>query len=294
MATGLAILQRVRISITSTLKTWAIVFIRPGEEAFTVEKNSSYATLPTALTWIILASVLATLLGSLRAKLVGMWLVPAPDLHPFSSASSVYIFLTDIYLWRLDAHFRIMHLFGKAWLLSDTLFDLAATSLGPLLSFLNRPEWHWLMRVLMTLYGPVFFFIGVCINHVFAYLLGGRGRLGRYAFLTAAFGAPIAIMRSLHGFLPLIGASLAAALPTASWTDVQHFYYGLKPITHEFIVAILALYGLALTCLAARVEYGLTSVRAIACVLPSSLVSLILRRGVVYAIFGLFFSPSMR
>lgn len=294
MATGLTILHRMRISVISTLKTWANVLTRPGEEAFTAEKCSSSATLFTALTWIILASVLATLLGSLRAKLEGMWLVPAPVLPSFSSASSVYRFFSDIYMWRLEAHFRIMHLFGNVWLYSDSLYDLAATFFGPLFSFLNRPEWHWLMRVLMTLNGPVFFFIGVCINHVFANLLGGRGRLGRFAYLTAAFGAPIVIMKYILAFLPLIGASLAAVLPTASWTDVQHFYYLLKPITLEFIAAILALYGVALTCYAARVEYGLTNVRATACVLPSSLFSLVLRKGVVYAILGLYYSASMR
>ena len=83
MATGLAILHKMRISITAMLQTWVNVLTKPGEKVFAAERSKSSATLSTALAWIFLASVMAALLGLLWTKLEAMWVMPSVELDWF-------------------------------------------------------------------------------------------------------------------------------------------------------------------------------------------------------------------
>ena len=96
---------------------------------------------------------------------------------------------------------------------------------------------------------PLFFIIAVGIYHIIAKLLGGNGQLGRYAYLYATFSAPLIIVSSILGFIPVLGGCLAA---------------------------LLAIYRLVLTYHATKIEYGLTEGRAIMVVLAPILAGLVL------------------
>jgi hypothetical protein len=91
--------------------------------------------------------------------------------------------------------------------------------------------------VLWTLGG---FLIGVGILYLIARVLGGTGAYGRYAYLIASFGAPLSIVSSIIGFVPVVGGCI-----------------GL----------LFSIYGMVLTYFATKVEHGLTQGKAIATVL---------------------------
>ena len=56
------------MDFSSIFQTWLNVLTKPGEEVFAAEREKDSATLKTALVWIILASVIAALLATLRAR----------------------------------------------------------------------------------------------------------------------------------------------------------------------------------------------------------------------------------
>ncbi|GIV75992.1 MAG: hypothetical protein KatS3mg050_0386 [Litorilinea sp.] len=96
---------------------------------------------------------------------------------------------------------------------------------------------------------PIFFLIGVGILHLVASLLGGQGDFGRYAYLNATFQAPITIASAILGFVPFLGGCLSF---------------------------LLAIYGIVLAYFATKVNYGLTSGKALVVVLvPVILVFLV-------------------
>ena len=57
------------MDISSIFQTWVNVLTKPGEEVFAAERENASATLKTALVWMILASVIAALLGTLQAQI---------------------------------------------------------------------------------------------------------------------------------------------------------------------------------------------------------------------------------
>ena len=56
------------MDFSSIFQTWVNVLTKPGEEVFAAEREKDSATLKTALVWMILASVIAALLGTLQAR----------------------------------------------------------------------------------------------------------------------------------------------------------------------------------------------------------------------------------
>ena len=86
---------------------------------------------------------------------------------------------------------------------------------------------------------PLFFLIGVGIYHLIAKLLGGQGEFGRYAYLNAAYAAPLGIV-----------ASLLSLVPFASCLTI-----------------FISIYQIVLAYFATKVEHRLTSGRALLTVL---------------------------
>ena len=161
------------MDLNSIFQTWLNVLTKPGEEVFTAEREKSSATLKTALLWMILASVISALLGTLQAQI-------------FSSP--------------LGGVGQIMEMLPTE--LQGELGPITETD-TPGGSFLNLS---------IIIFGPITFLIGVGIYHVVASVLGGRGQFGRYAYLYATFGAPIIIVGSILGFLPAVGGCLGGIL----------------------------------------------------------------------------------
>ena len=161
------------MDFNSIFQTWLNVLTKPGEEVFTAEREKASATLKTALVWMILASVISALLGTLQAQIFS---------SPLGGISQV--------MEMLPAELQ-----GEIGPISET-----DTPGG---SFLNLS---------IIIFGPITFLIGVGIYHVVASVLGGRGQFGRYAYLYATFGAPIIIVGSILGFLPAVGGCLAGIL----------------------------------------------------------------------------------
>ena len=150
------------MDISSIFQTWLNVLTKPGEEVFAAEREKDSATLKTALVWMILASVIAALLGTLQAQIFS---------SPFGGISQV--------MEMLPAELQ-----GEYAPITET------DSSGG--SFFN---------LLLIIFGPITFLIGVGIYHIVASVLGGRGQFGRYAYLYATFGAPIIIVGSHTRFL---------------------------------------------------------------------------------------------
>ena len=209
------------MDISSIFQTWVNVLTKPGEEVFAAERENASATLKTALVWMILASVIAALLGTLQAQI-------------FSSP--------------LGGVGQIMEML-PAELQGEYAPITESDSSGG--SFFN---------LLLIIFGPITFLIGVGIYHIVASVLGGRGQFGRYAYLYATFGAPIVIVGSILGFLPAVGGCLGG---------------------------ILGIYQVVLNYFALKVEYELSQGRAIVVVVAPLLVGLALAACLAIALVGM-------
>ena len=299
MATGLAILHKMRIIITAMLQTWVNVLTKPGEKVFAAERSKSSATLSTALAWIFLASVMAALLGLLWTKLEAMWVMPSVELDWFYAD----VFEDDVFRLtsmigearaqfvntRLMAVREVTGWFSYLWLHSGSFDDFIGRQVWLLTRFLMAESMlEWSLRTSRILLSPLFFLVSVGIYHFIATLLGGQGQVGRYAYLVATFGAPITILKSLLGFIPLVGASAAAFLPGASVLVVTIWYHAFELFVAVGIPVILSVYWLALTYVATKVEHGLTGGRVIVSVAASSLLVFVIRNSIQYAFWGLF------
>ena len=298
MATGLAVLHKIRISITAMLQTWVNVLTRPGEKVFAAERSKSSATLSTALAWIFLASVIAALLGLLWTKLEAVWVMPSGELDwSYADVFEDDVFRLTSMIGEARAQFvntrfmvarEVTGWFSYLWLHSGSLDDFVGRQVWLLTRFLTAESmWEWSLHMSRILLSPLFFLVSVGIYHHVATLLGGQGQVGRYAYLVATFGAPITILESLLGFLPLVGASAAAFLPGASVLVVTIWYNAFKLFVAVGIPVILSLYWLALTYVATRVEHGLTGGRVIVSVAASSLLVFVIRNSIKYAFWGL-------
>lgn len=97
---------------------------------------------------------------------------------------------------------------------------------------------------------PVFFLIGTFITHLLATALGGRGDYGKFAYLTATFQSPIVAANAAIAIVPVLGGC---------------------------VVFLVSIYSYVLAYYAVRVNYDLTSGRAIAVVLiPFALLVLLM------------------
>jgi hypothetical protein len=131
-----------------------------------------------------------------------------------------------------------------------------AAQMGPMLSMAAGGGGFW--AIIMV---PVFFLIGTFITHLVAKVLGGQGEYSRYAYLNASFQAPITMISSIVALIPFLGGCVGS---------------------------LLGIYGLVLTYFAVKVNYSLSSGKAIAVVLiPIILVFILL------ICFGAFFASML-
>lgn len=193
------------MDIQSIFQTWVHVLTRPGEASFEAEREKSSATLTTALVWVIIANVIAALLGWARAQ----------------------IFPSEV----VDTTETFLEQFGSD-LPAEVPPELLAMGDDVLASLSGASG---LANLGIIVLAPIAFLIGIGVYHLIASILGGRGQFGRYAYLSATFSAPIAIVGAIVGFVPVLGGCVGG---------------------------LLAVYGLALAYLATKVEYGLSAGRA--------------------------------
>lgn len=109
---------------------------------------------------------------------------------------------------------------------------------------------------------PLFFLVGVGIYYLLARLLGGAGDFGRYAYLNAAFAAPLGILNTLLSLVPFVGC----------------------------ISPFITIYSLVLVYFATKVEHQMSSGRAIMVVLFPLLAVLALMACLVLGLIGMFMS----
>jgi hypothetical protein len=212
------------VDIQRISQTWVNALTKPGESFFAAEREKPSASLSTALIWIIAASVIGGLLSVLRSSI-------------FPSTAGGFDQVVDLLPAEVQGDLGAVVETGAT---GGTAFDFASIILGPL-----------------------FFIIGVGIYHVIATVLGGNGQFGRYAYLYATFSAPLIIVTSVLGFIPVLGGCLSA---------------------------LLAIYRLVLAYHATKVEYGLSEGRAVIVVLAPVLAGLILGACVVIFALGTIFS----
>ncbi len=205
----------------SMFQTWMKVLTSPGADVFLAEREKPAATLTTGLVWIILAALVTALLGLLQTQL---------------NASSLDGLAEMVGLMPPE-----LRGYMEMILNNDSLISNASLS-----------------SIIIT---PLFFIIGVGILHLVASVLGGRGQFGRYAYLNATYAAPLAMISSLLGFVPVVGGCLGG---------------------------ILTIYGWVLTYFATKVEYGLSDGRAIVVVLAPILVGFVLVLCVAVLVIALF------
>lgn len=184
------------------IQTWIRVLSGPNEEAFEREQESPNATLTTALIWTVIAAVVVALFGFMQSLIF---------------ASSAQGMLGMIEQMDLPPESRVM---------IDQMMDAGL--------FAGASGASAFAGILVT---PIAFLIGVGIIHLIANLLGGRGDYGRFAYLSAAIQAPVSIVSSLLGFIPVVGGCVAL---------------------------LISIYSLVLEYFAIKVSYKLTSGRAIA------------------------------
>ena len=210
----------------SMFQTWVNVLTKPGEAVFEAERQKASATLTTALVWIVLATLVTELFGLLQTQL-------------FSSS-----------LDGMESMFELMPAEFRAQM--EMLIDTGA--FAGIMRAMNLGS---------IIIEPIFFIIGIGILHLVASVLGGQGQFGRYAYFNATFSAPLSIIGSLLGFVPVLGACVGFILP---------------------------IYGWVLTYFATKAEYGLSDGRAIVVVLVPLIVVFVLIACVMVAVFSMFFS----
>lgn len=214
-------------------QTWIRVLSRPGQEVFVAEKESASAKLSTALVWMILASIVSALLGLVQTQLAVAGMDSSLD-------TMIEQFRGEL---PPDAPPELLSAFEA--ILGNMAALIGSFSLSTIIV------------------GPIAFLFVVGIFHLTASLLRGQGQYGRFAYLVAAFWAPITIASSLIGILPFVGGC---------------------------IVPILIIYAYVLAFFAAKVEYGLSDGRAITVALAPILLGLLLVACFLVAIIGVAFS----
>lgn len=106
---------------------------------------------------------------------------------------------------------------------------------------------------------PLMFLIGVGVYFLLAKMLGGNGDFGRYAYLNAAFSAPLGILITLLSLVPFAGC----------------------------ISPLISIYSLVLVYFATKAEHQMSSGRAIWVVLIPVLVVLLIFGCFLFSIIGL-------
>ena len=199
-------------------QTWVRVLTNPNEATFAAERQKPTATLTTGLIWMLIAGVVAGVLGFLQSVIMAgavqgaiPQILEQVDLPP-------------------EAKAQLLPLLN-----SGMLGGLGASSLGSIISV------------------PLGFLIGVGILWLVAKLLGGVGDYGRYAYLNATYMAPLTILSSILGLIPFAGGCIAffvyiyQLVLTYYATKVEHQLSSGRAIIVVLIPVIVAI--LLLSCI---------------------------------------------
>jgi hypothetical protein len=196
-------------------QTWINVITKPSEATFDEERHQPEATLTTALIWMAVAGVIAAIFGAIGAGIQGMMggmagLAPLLDAMPPDMAREL-------------APFMVQQAGGTF------------ASVG--------------IAFCVGLFGvPLGFLIGSGIWFVLAKLFGGTGEFEEQSYLLATFSAPLTIVSSVLGVIPLAGPCLS-------------FFLGI--------------YQQVLTYFAMKVSHNMTSGRALGVVLTPVIILLL-------------------
>ncbi len=279
----------------NTLRTWRNVLTKPSERTFDAERNKPSATLLTAMTWIVLVSAASLLLNNLETAMVDGWVIP-PEIRAEYTQSEfterVSRSLFRIRVSRLNWAIDIAEFYGRLWASSDILYNSVVAVFGPLSYFvlsLSEERGKLVYEVLDRLISLV----NVFVYHVIAVALGGRGKLGRYAFLLAAIGAPIVLLNALLDFVPLVSGMAVAALPGTSDAAARHWATTLQLPFDPLVTCTLFVYGLILVYLATKTEHGLPGWKTIVAVAISWLLTTVVNHAFPYGPWSMIIAAGM-
>jgi hypothetical protein len=205
-------------------QTWLKATTSPSEITYEELRQKPDARLSTALIWMVIYGAIAAVIGLISSIM-------------FAGAanSAVAQLMAQP---ELDPELRAqIELFAN----SGMLGGLGAANIGSIV---------WV---------PIGFLIGTGILHLIARLFGGQGEFGRFAYLNAAFQAPLGILVTLLSLIPFVGC----------------------------ITPIISIYQIVLAYFAVKVEHQLTSGKAIIVVLLPLIVVLVLFGCLFISLFGM-------
>lgn len=151
-------------------QTWIKVLTGPNELTFASEQQKPTATLTTAMIWMVIAGLIAGILGWLQSLIF---------------AGSLQGALPQV-LAQMDLPPETMAQIDMA-LRSGVAGSFGATNLASIITV------------------PVGFLIGAFILFLIGKVLGGQADFGRYAYLLATFNAPLTILGAILALIPILG-----------------------------------------------------------------------------------------
>ena len=203
------------MDFAAMFQSWMNVLFHPGEDAFEEEMGKPYAKLSTAIIWVVIAGVIAAVLGVIRMAVQmlvmggsSMWGPMLKEMPP-EMQQQFGRYLTDGTGFGLTA-------FGGAFCVS--LFIV-----------------------------PISFIIGALIWFVLAKIFGGDGDFESQTYLMATYTAPLMIVNSIISIIPFLGACAAFFLAiyqivlTYFMLKVSHNLSSGKALTIVLLPVILAL-----------------------------------------------------
>lgn len=220
------------MDINGWFQTCLNVITHPSEQVFEEERQRPQATLTTALIWMAIAAVISGVLALIQGLLFSASLNAAGGMPAM--------------LAQMNVPPEFIEQISTMPFLGGPVAGVGAA----------------LTSILGTLLG---FLISVGFFYLVARMLGGTGNFGRYAYLIAAFSAPLSILGALLGFVPILGGCLGG---------------------------ILWIYQIVLTYFATKVEHTLSQGRAITVVLIPLILGILLVLCVVFVLAGFLVSLS--
>lgn len=197
-------------------QTWLKATTSPSEATYLELRQKPDATVTTAILWMAIYAVIASVIGLLGGMLA---------LNTMGAMMPQFMAQAGMSPAEAAQFEQMMRMFTGG--------GMGMVGLGSLLNIIIV---------------PLFFLIGVAVYHLIAKLLGGVGEFGRYAYLNAAFAAPLGIVSTLLSLAPFVGC----------------------------LAPLISIYSLALVFFATKAEHRLSDGRALLVVLIPLLVALAL------------------
>lgn len=246
------------------LMTWKNVLTKPSEQTFIAERDKFSGTLMYVLKWILLASMTTALLAVVRITLIETWVMGPHEIDHYDSVPTDFFlayqkFRMDLMYWKITLGIKFQDAYSK-FFFHTRLFDSGGLFIVEQFTRImervsHATQFYAFMRGVLS---PVYFLINVALFHYTSRLLGGQGQFTRYAFLIAAFGAPLTILRTILWYSAYVGGRIVATLPDSSLMEGSRVYYGLNHNLNFFVATILTSYWFVLAFLATKVEHKLT------------------------------------